>query len=171
MSINTHSRFLKLLFLTAVLFLCFNSSFAQPVLPPRSLTVTATQSLYFGTICVNGLGGTVTVGYDGSRTKTGNVVLLPNVPVSQPAIFEIKLCQGRNVNISFDAQTTLTGSNGGTLRLDIGPTEKGINGASFNTNNDCNFITPMRVGGTLHIPDLAIQGLYTGTFEITFNQQ
>jgi hypothetical protein len=169
--ITTNRRFLKLLILATALFLCVGSSIAQPALPPRSLTVTATQSLYFGTICVNGLGGTVTVGYDGSRSKTGNVILLPTAPTSTPAIFEIKLCQGRNVIITFDAQTILTGSNGGTLRLDIGPTEKGINGASFITNDDCNFITPMRVGGTLHIPDLALQGLYTGFFTITFNQE
>ena len=75
------------------------------------------------------------------------------------------------VSINFDASTILSGSNGGFLRLDIGPTEKGPNGASFATNNDCNFITPMRVDGTLHIPDAAIQGLYTGSFAITFNQE
>jgi len=170
-TLYTHRRFLKFIFLAAVLFFCVDGAFAQPVLPPRSLTVTATQALYFGTICVNGLGGTVTVGYDGSRSKTGNVILLPTAPSSTPAIFEIKLCQGRNVTISFDAQTILTGTNGGSLRLDIGPTEKGINGASFMTNDDCNFITPLRVGGTLHIPDLALQGLYTGFFSITFDQE
>jgi hypothetical protein len=170
-ALDKSKRFLKLLFFTTVLFFTVSSSFAQPVLPPRTITVTATQPLYFGTICVNGLGGTVTVGYDGSRTSTGNVILLPTAPTSTPAIFEIKLCQGRNVNISFDAFTMLTGDNGGSLKLEIGPTEKGINGASFSTNSDCNFITPLRVGGTLHILDLAIPGIYTGSFEITFNQE
>jgi hypothetical protein len=109
------------------------------------------------------------LGYDGSRSSTGNVVLLPTAPTATPAIFEIKLCQGRNVIISFDAFTMLSGDNGGSLKLDIGPTEKGINGATFSTNEDCNFITPLRVGGTLHIPDLALPGLYTGSFAITFN--
>jgi hypothetical protein len=92
-------------------------------------------------------------------------------PTAQPAIFEIKLCQGRNVIITFSATTTLTGSNGGSLTLDIGPTEKGINGASFTSNSDCNFITPLRVGGTLNIPGTAIPGTYTGSFDITFNQE
>jgi hypothetical protein len=170
-NLNTNKRFFKLLFLTAGLIFCFNLSYAQPVLPQRTITITPTQSLYFGTICLSGLGGTVTIGYDGSRTSTGNVTLLPMAPTSQPAIFEIKLCQGRNVSISFDAYTFLTGSSGGSLKLDIGPTEKGVNGASFATNNDCNFITPLRVGGTLHIPDLAIPGIYTGSFAITFNQE
>jgi hypothetical protein len=111
------------------------------------------------------------MGYDGSRSSTGNVTLLPTAPTATPAIFEIKLCQGRSVIISFDAFTMLAGDNGGSLKLDIGPTEKGINGAHFSTNNDCNFVTPLRVGGTLHIPDLALPGLYTGSFAITFNQE
>src|SRR4030042_40036 len=136
-ALNTNKHFLKLLFFTTVLFVCVNASFAQPDLPQRSLTVTAAQAIHFGTLCVTGgAGGTVTVGYDGSRASTGDVVLLPIAPTAQPAIFEIKLCQGRNVIITFSATTTLTGSNGGSLTLDIGPTEQGTNGSSFATNRD-----------------------------------
>lgn len=90
-------------------------------------------------------------------------------PTAQPAIFEIYHCPGGNISITFDATTTLTGSNGGSLTLDIGPTDKGPNGSSF-TTNDC-IITPLRVGGTLHIPGTAISGTYTGSFAITVNQQ
>jgi hypothetical protein len=169
---NINRHFLKLLFFTTVFFVCVNASFAQPDLPQRSLTVTATQAIHFGTLCVTGgAGGTVTLGYDGSRSSTGDVVLLPIAPTAQPAIFEIKLCQGRNVIITFSATTTLTGSNGGSLTLDIGPTEKGINSSVFATNDDCTFITPLRVGGTLHIPGTALSGTYTGSFAITFNQE
>jgi hypothetical protein len=169
---NTNNSFLKLLFFTSILIVCVNALYAQPDLPQRSLTVTATQAIHFGTFCLTGgAGGTVTVGYDGSRISTGDVLLLSMAPSAQPAIIEIKLCQGRNVIITFSATTTLTGSNGGSLTLDIGPTEKGISGASFTTNSDCNFITPLRVGGTLHVPGTAIPGTYTGDFEITFNQE
>jgi len=171
-ALNTNKKNLKLLFLTIVLFFCASFSFAQPVLPQRTLTVTPTQAIHFGTICVTGgIGGTVAVGYDGSRTSSGNIVLLSIAPTAQPAIFEIKLCQGRNVIITFDATTNLTGSNGGQLTLDIGPTENGVNGASFTTNSDCGFITPLRVGGTLHVPGNAIPGIYAGSFAITFNQE
>jgi len=156
---NTNNSFLKLLYFTTVLITCVNVIYAQPDLPLRSLTVTATQAIHFGTLCVTGgVGGTVTV-------------LLSMVPTAQPAIFEIKLCQGRNVIITFSATTILNGSNGGSLTLDIGPTEKGINGASFTTNSDCSFITPLRVGGTIHIPGTALPGIYTGSFDITFNQE
>jgi hypothetical protein len=150
----------------------FGKSYSQPGLPQRNVTVTATQPIHFGTFCVTGgAGGTVSVGYDGSRTSTGNILLLDLLPAAQPAIFEVKLCQGRNITVIFDATTVLSGSNGGTVTLDIGPTEKGISGSSFSTNSDCNFITPLRVGGTLHVPGTVIPGSYTGTFSITFAQE
>jgi len=170
--VETDKSILKLLYLAVASFFCVTVTFAQPELPQRSLTVTAAQAIHFGTVCVTGgAGGTVTVGYDGTRSFTGSIALLSAAPIAQPAIFEIKLCQGRNVIITFSATTTLTGSNGGSLTLDIGPTEKGINGAIFATNSDCNFITPLRVGGTLHIPGTALPGTYTGSFDITFNQE
>jgi len=167
----TNKRILKSLFLTTMFFFCASMVIAQPELPKRAISVQATQSINFGTFCVTGAGGTVTVGYDGSTSSTGGITLLSIAPTAQPAIFEIKLCQGRNVNITFIPTTTLIGSNGGTLTLDIGPTEKGPNGCHFATNADCNFITPLRVGGTLHVPGTAPQGTYSGSFEITFNQE
>jgi hypothetical protein len=170
--IKTNRHFYKLLYLTIVLFLSAKVSFTQPVLPQRTLSVTATQAIHFGTFCVMGWpGGSVTVGYDGVRTSTGNIVLLSMAPTAQPAVFEIKLCEGRNVIITFSPTTTLYGSNGGSLALDIGPTENGNNGASFTTNNDCDFVTPLRVGGTLHMPGSTIPGTYSGSFNITFNQE
>jgi hypothetical protein len=170
--LNTIQRIYKGLFLTAVLLFCFSFSYAQPPLPQRTLSVIATQSIHFGAFAITGgAGGTVTVGYAGSRTFSGSILLFSITPVSQPAVFEIKLCQGRQINITFDATTTLTGSNGGSLTLDLGPTEQGGNGASFSTNNDCNFITTLRMGGTLHVPGTAVTGTYTGSYNFTFNQE
>jgi hypothetical protein len=169
-SFNINIRFIELLLVTIVLFFSISITFAQPELPRRSVTVTATQAINFGRLCVWGSGGTVTLGYDGNRTSSGEIALLTSV-TAQPAIFEIKLCEGRNVIITFDATTTLTGSNGGSLILDLGPTDKGSNGASFSTNSDCNFITPLRLGGKLHLPGTSIPGSYTGSFAITLNQQ
>ncbi len=169
--LNKNNGFLKLLFLTTVLFFCINSSFAQPILPQRSLTVTATQAIQFGTLCVGSSGGTITVNWNGSKSSTGDVIPLSMAPAAQPAIFEIILCQGRNVIITFSPTATLTNGTGGSLTLHIGPTEQGISGASFTTNSDCNFITPLRVGGMLDIPGNAPPGTYTGSFDITFNQE
>jgi len=157
--------------ITALLF-CVGYSYAQPSLPTRSIEVNATQSLQFGTFVVTGgAGGSVLVGWDGSRTATGSIAVLGGAPYAQPAIFEVKLLQGRNVHLDFSPTSTLTGSNGGSLTLNIGPTEKGINGAYFPTNNNRDFTTLLRVGGTLDIPGAAIPGTYTGTFFITFNQE
>ena len=167
----TNGRFLKLLSVTVLFVICADFLNAQPELPQRTLTVMPTQALHFGTFCITGSsGGTVTLNYDGSRSSTGDIVLLAMPPLAQPAIFEIKLCQGRNAIITFNSTTYLSGSMG-SLTLDIGPTEMGGNGAFFQTNNDCDFITPLRVGGTLHIPGSATQGTYSGNFEITFNQE
>lgn len=156
--------------MTAVLFVCVSFSNAQPILPQRTLTVTPTQAINFGSFCVSGAGGTVTVGWNGSRSSGGGITLLAgDMPL--PAIFEVKLCQGRNVTITFAFSSILNGSNGGTLDLNMGPTERGGINAIFATNNDCNFITPLRVGGTLNVPGNAKPGIYTGSFEITFNQE
>jgi hypothetical protein len=65
----------------------------------------------------------------------------------------------------------LYGSGGGSITLDVGPTEKGGNGAIFATEKNCNFITVLRVGGTLHIPVNTTTGDYTGNFEVSFEQQ
>jgi len=111
------------------------------------------------------------MGYDGSRSSTGDILLLAVAPTSQPAIFEVKLCEGRNVVISFSPTTILTNGTGGTLTLHIGPTDRGISGAFFPTNSDCNFINTLRVGGTLEIPASVQTGVYSGSFDIVFNQE
>lgn len=167
-----NTNYFQCLLVTILFFVGINLTVAQPTLPQRSITVNSTQSLQFGTFALTGgAGGTVSIGWDGSRTTTGNIALLAMAPMAQPAIFEIKLCQGRNVSITYAPTTTLTGDSGGSITLDIGPTEKGNNGALFPTNNNCNFITILRVGGTLQIPVAAIPGNYTGNFYITFNQE
>ncbi len=169
---HTIRPFITRLFITIILFVFVSNSMAQPGLPQRSLTVTATQAIHFGTMCITGSsGGTVMVGWDGSRASTGSIALLSMAPTARPAIFEVKLCQGRNVIITFSPSAILTSSNGGSLILDIGPTDQGGNHASFAASNDCNFITLLRVGGVLHIPGTALPGSYSGDFSITFNQE
>jgi hypothetical protein len=100
-------------------------------------------------------------------------VLLNSGPEPQAAIFEINLCQGRLVVISYPSTTILTGNNGGSVVLNIGPTEKGVSGSAFEVNTDCNFITRLRVGGTLIIKSNSANpgGEYSGNFSISFEQQ
>lgn len=170
--LKTHDTLLQLL-LTVVVLCLFNTiSFSQPPLPPRTLTVTPTQAIHFGTLCSTGAaGGTVIMGYDGSRLSTGDVLLLAVAPTSQPAIFEVKICEGRNIIITFSPTTIMNNGTGGSLTLHIGPTDRGISGAFFPSNNDCTYISTLRVGGTLDIPASVQPGIYTGSFDIIFNQE
>jgi hypothetical protein len=151
-------------------------AFSQPGLPPREISINATQALSFGSFSLESLsgpGGTVTVDWQGNRTATGQIVLLSSAPSHQAAIFEVNLCQGRSVIITYPSTTVLTGSNGGTLLMEIGPTEKGVSGTSFQVNTDCSFVTQLRVGGKLYVENNQANpgGYYTGNFYITFNQQ
>lgn len=165
-----------LLVIILIQFTLINDTFAQPVPPPKVITVNATQELHFGTFSLQSggsPGGTVTVDYSGNRTFSGQIILLSEAPLHQPAIFEINLCQGRNVIITYPATTILSGNNGGTLILNIGPTEKGPSGTAFQVDTDCSFITQIRVGGTLTVGNNAANpaGTYSGSFNIIFNQQ
>jgi len=67
---------------------CASVTCAQPVLPQRSISVAATQSMHFGSFCLTGTGGgTIVLGFDGSRSSTGAIYLsrwhqTPNPPFS-----------------------------------------------------------------------------------------
>lgn len=151
---------------------CFSFSFAQPALPLRTLTITVTQPIHFGSFCVTGgSGGTVTLGHDGNRSSTGEIILLDVPPFAQSAIFEIKLCLSRTVMFMFDPPVIQLTGTGGSLSLQLGPTDKGVSGSSFLINGDCNFVTTLRVGGTLTTIGSPLPGSYSGNFGINFIQQ
>ena len=168
----TYKRILKLLFITTVLSFCVNVSFAQfaPGLPQRTLTVTPTQTINFGTFCLTGgSGGTITVRWNNIVTTTGGIVSLFSGREAQPAIYAIKLCQGRRVKISF--KPTLLSCNGVALTLQSGSSEYGTNSEIFTTNKDCDFVNTVRVGGTLTVPGNTPPGIYVGEIEIVLNQE
>jgi hypothetical protein len=157
--------FLKLLFIP--LFFWLNITYSQPSLPQRTVSATPTQPIDFGTFYVISA-GTITVNWQGIVSTTGGVILVSSVN-ARPAIFDITLCQGRNVTLTYSPKTTITnGANAITLIL--GDTEKGPNGTTFTVDTNCTFITTLRAGGTLDIPDGAVSGYYTGSFSMNFTQ-
>lgn len=160
----------RLLLLIGAFFLFVTTSYAQPALPQREITARSTQPIDFGTFYDTGSGGTITIDHLGNRSTTGGIVALSG-SITRPAIFEVKLCQGRNIRITYDPSTIISNGMGTPLTLDIGPSEKGPSGSSFPVNNNCNFITTLRVGGTLHIPGGAAKGTYSGDFFLTFAQE
>lgn len=161
--------FLTILFPVALL------AQSGPDLPQRTLTVRSTQALNFGdiTILSGSAGGTVTVDANGARTATGSVLLLNLGNPTQPSIFEVKICPGRIVNLTYPSTITLTGNNGGSMLLYIGPTNIGGSGSTFISNKGCDDIHLIRVGGKLDVGSMASNpaGVYSGVFNLTFIQQ
>ncbi len=163
-----------ILVIAQLLLVCF---YAQPAPPPtQSINIYPLQSLSFGKFCLGNSGkngGTITVGWDGSRSSTGDVVLLNGSPSSSPAIFEIEHCEEQDVLIEYKPTTILSGSNGGNVTLKIGPTEKGESGTIFHIDENSISIPQIRVGGTLIIGPNSTNpgGTYAVDFDITFNKQ
>jgi hypothetical protein len=167
--LNKNDIIMKLSFLIMLFYVAIIS--AQPVLPQRTITIYPSQGIDFGLFYdQNGSGGSISLDWQGNRTVTGSIHTLPSFP-GRPALFEIKLCQGRAITISYPPETILKETNGDEIIMKIGPTQKGSNGAVFATENNCNFITILRVGGTLIIPPNTNTGVFTGEFEISFDQQ
>lgn len=162
----------KLLVVIVVTFTSFNSYAQTPTdfLPgdPGGLYVYTTQNLAFGAFYHGNTGGTVIISSDGSRSVTGDVVAL-NLGIQYfAAIFDIEAPPGSIVSILNGPAATLTGSNGGSMILNIG--------SSFPTSPFSTTVSPpsrtqVTIGGTLTIGNNATTppGTYSGTFYITFN--
>ena len=143
-------------------------AFAQEQPPkPIVVTVSTLQHLSFGTFIQSGASGTVTVDYTGSRTATGSVILPGMFSIVTPALFQVTALPGTLITIVNGTTATLTGSNGGSIILDLGQSSKG---SPFITTGSS---TDVFIGGTLTVGSLAANpaGLYNGTFTVTFIQQ
>ncbi|MGD1046537.1 MAG: DUF4402 domain-containing protein [Bacteroidota bacterium] len=139
--------------------------------PPRPITVTVivSQNLSFGYFAQGTLGGTVSVSSSGTRSRTGDIVLLTGGSVS-PALFDVVGNPGTLITIVNGSDVSLNGSNGGTLMLHIGASSTGspfITTAAYPTPNH------VYVGGTLTVGNQVANppGDYGGTFQVTFIQQ
>ncbi|MBW6502200.1 MAG: DUF4402 domain-containing protein [Bacteroidales bacterium] len=135
--------------------------------PPRPLTVTLQQDLSFGAFYHGAAGGSVAISPAGSRTFTGDIVLLTMGYTFSAAVFRLTGPPGTVVSLLKDTGVTLSGSNGGSLSLQIG-----------DTTPLSPFVTPagpllLNVGGTITIGNSADNppGNYSGTFDITFVQE
>lgn len=167
--IRSTTRHLLKVLQFVILFLFVSFLHAQPGLLERGITVLPTQSINFGTFYITGA-GTIEVDFHGNVHVTGGIISL-NATSGTPAIFEIKLCKGSTVKMAYEYSVFLNGSNGGQLEFIIGATERGVSGDIFSSKNNCNFITPLRVGGKLIVPVNAVPGAYAGSFPMSFTQE
>lgn len=140
--------------------------------PPRPIAifVSPIQGLNFGSFTQGPLGGTVIVYANGSRASTGDAFLLSTGPSWTPALFEIETNLGTLITIVNGPNATLTGSNGGTLTLEIGGSDPV---SPFVTIVEYPNRTRLQIGGTLYVgnPFANPEGSYSGSFLITLIQE
>lgn len=137
--------------------------------PPRPITVEVAiaQHLSFGPIIPMGVGGSVTVTFNGFRTAVGNVILPYISAIITPALFIVDAEPGTLITIVNVPSVQLSGSNGGSLTLQLGESSTGNPFITTGTR------TNVFIGGTLLIGSLLENhaGFYSGSFQVTFIQQ
>lgn len=140
--------------------------------PPRpiSIYVNPAQGLIFGAFFQGSTGGSVIIYPNGSRSVTGSIVQANLGFPFSPAIFEVDANPGTLITIMNGPNITLTGSNGGTLTMQIGSSSTG---SPFVATATSPARTQVRIGGTLIVgnPLANPSGSYSGTFSVTFIQQ
>lgn len=174
MNFNINLNRLRFLLLSSILLLVASlpvSSFAQQ-LPPRPLSVyvNPAQPLSFGAFFQGPMGGSVIIYPDGSRSVTGDVVQANLGYTFSPALFEVEALPGTLVSILNGPDITLTGSNGGSMRLRLGTSSPN---SPFIVPTTAPSRTVVTVGGTLFVgsPQKNPPGSYIGTFNVTFIQE
>lgn len=155
-----------------VLFFTFSPRLYSQELPPRPITVTVnmSQNLAFGAFYHFNTGGSVIINSDGSRSSTGDVVLLNLGYVYSTGLYDIVGNPGTLVSILNGPDAILTGSSGGSMTLQIGNTDPS-NPFIITTLPPAS--TQLRIGGTLLVgnPLANPPGNYSGTFDVTFVQE
>jgi hypothetical protein len=141
-------------------------------LPPRPITVTVnlSQNLSFGAFYHYNIGGTVIIYPDGSRSSTGDIVLLNLGYSFSTGLYDVVANNGTVVTIMNGPDAILTGSNGGSLTLHIGASDPI---SPFIVTSTPPAATQVRIGGTIIVgnPLANPPGNYNGTFNVTFVQQ
>lgn len=138
--------------------------------PPRPITVTVhlVQNLSFGTFYQGSTGGSVIISPTGSRSSTGDIVLLTGA--FSEGLFDVVGNPGTIVSLLDGPDGTLNGSNGGTLTVNIRNTDM-LHPFIITTVPPS--ATVLSIGGTLYVgtPPGNPPGIYSGTFTLTFVQE
>ena len=150
-----------ILFGSLLVFTSFKAS-SQIIIDP-------VQNFNFGTFYQGNSGGTIDISPTGSRSATGDIILMNTGVSDSQAIFEIQAPAGSTISIN-SPDAILTGSNGGTLTLHIGNADLG---SPFSTTVVPPSRTRLQIGGILKVGNRlnSPPGLYQGTFSITFHQE
>jgi len=140
--------------------------------PPRPLSVSVnlSQNLNFGAFYHGNVGGSVIIYNDGSRSSTGDVVLLTMGYNFSTGLYDVVANPGTLVSILNGPDAILTGSNGGFMLLHLGDTDPP---SPFIITTQPPASTQISIGGTLMVGN-SLQnppGNYGGTFDVTLVQE
>lgn len=162
----TNIRFFISIILASLFY--FQSSAQE--MPPRPVSVSIVQSLSFGAFSNGMSGGSITITPFGMRSATGTIILIDMGYLYFPAIFRVGGNPGTILHLLNGPDETLTGSNGGTLLLQIGE-----------SNVSDPFIINVAPPGTMEIrigakliagsPMANPPGVYNGSFSVIFVQE
>lgn len=140
--------------------------------PPRPITVTVnlSQNLNFGAFYHGNTGGTVIIYNDGSRSSTGDIVLLTMGYTFSTGLYDVVANPGTLISILNGSNAILTGNNGGSMILQLGESDPG---SPFIITTTPPASTQIRIGGILNVgnPITNPPGNYGGTFDVTFVQE
>lgn len=134
-------------------------------LPPRPPTITIVNNLSFGAFYNGITGGTITISPAGSRTSSGDVILIGFGYLFSAAHFNVYCNPGTIISILNGADVPLTWS-GYSMNLHIGSSDPA---SPFVNSNPYTIPTLLSIGATLTVGSPAANppGSYSGTFEIT----
>lgn len=149
----------------AVVLLCTFSNSAN-----SQITAYTVQGMSFGTFYQGTAGGTVDISSAGSRSASGDIILINAGSTYSQAIFELEAPQGSMISLLIGPDIILTGSNGGSITLKIGTSDPG---SPFVTTAVAPARNQINIGGILTVGDRIASpaGIYQGTFSITFHQE
>jgi len=171
-TINYCSRFLTLAVLWIILFIVTTIVVNGQEIPPRPLAVTVnlSQNLNFGAFYHGNVGGSVIIYNDGARSSTGDIVLLTLGYSFSTGLYDIVANPGTLISILNGPDAILTGSNGGSMILQIG--ESNLSNP-FVITTVPPAATQLRIGGILIVGHTILNppGNYGGTFDLTFVQE
>jgi hypothetical protein len=164
---NSFFRFWISLFAAMVMFAI--SAQAQED-PPKPMQVSTYQHLSFGAFINGSNGGTVTIDPQGNRSVTGDIIPVFLGNQYHPAIFEVEANAGVVISIINGPDITLSGSNGGSILLQLGTS---LPLSPFINSTRPPFRTQIMIGGTITVGNTLANppGDYTGQFFVTFIQE
>ena len=133
--------------------------------PPRPPSITLTTDLGFGAFYHGALGGTVTITPAGSRTSTGDIVLIGLAIPFSAAHYNVYSNPGTVISILNGPDVPLTWS-GYSMNLHIGTS---FPASPFVNTNPYSIPTELTIGATLSVGNALANppGTYSGTFNIT----